>query len=103
MYYVKYIPKFWTPEKINTVNGEVDIKKSSKSIKTVIDKIDKFSTHKKSNNLRFTYNYIIIIFVEVFGVIGNLVLKIISQRSSSYWFFSIKERLKIYFPNSTNS
>ena len=34
--YNSYIPNFWTEEKIKSINGEVDIKKSKNSILAII-------------------------------------------------------------------
>ncbi len=94
--YNSYIPNFWTQEKIQSINGEVDIKKSKQSIEIIVNKIDQEIPRHKLGNLRFLYIYLVIFLVESIGLFGNICLKINKLRSSSYWFFSIKEHIKIH-------
>jgi len=94
--YNEYVPNFWSQEKINSVNGEVDFLKSKNSVALIIETINKETPNHKLGLIRFLYIYPIIFIVEFFGCLGNFLLFLIKQRSSSYFFFSLKERFKIY-------
>ncbi len=94
--YNEYVPNFWSKEKIDSVNGEVDFMKSKSSVALVVETIDKETPYHKLGFIRFLYIYPIVIFVECIGCLGNFLLFLTKQRSSSYFFFSLRERFKIH-------
>ncbi len=94
--YNSYVPDFWSKDKLKSINGEVDMNKSSKSIEIIVEKIDQELPRHKLGNIRYIYIYPIMFFIEVLGIFGNLLIEIKRKRSSGYWFFSVKEHLKIY-------